>query len=242
MIGWGGGCCGDAWADGAAYDPATNSWRTLASSPLAGRQTPTGAWTGRELVVFGGADVDGKPLRGAAAYDPAADSWRRIAALPAPRLGSTAVWDGSEVLAVGGVAAPRGGRSPALAPVGFAYKPSTNRWRRLPPMDSGRDDSAAVWSGKLLLVWGGQTARPGLRPVSCAEVPTPCVTAARGLAYEARTNTWSELPRAPLGGRLAPTAVWTGSAMIVWGGERPRTPPATGTRIFADGAAFTPGP
>jgi hypothetical protein len=28
--------------------------------------------------------------------------------------------------------------------------------------------------------------------------------------------------------------------MIVWGGQRPRLPLGTGTRFFADGAAFRP--
>ena len=35
LIGWGGGCCGDAWSGGSAYDPATDAWRTLARTPLA---------------------------------------------------------------------------------------------------------------------------------------------------------------------------------------------------------------
>ena len=29
LIGWGGGCCGDAFSDGSAYNPATNRWRRL---------------------------------------------------------------------------------------------------------------------------------------------------------------------------------------------------------------------
>ena len=52
LIGWGGGCCGDAYADGAAYDPARDTWRKLPRSPLAPSQSPVGAWTGRELVIF----------------------------------------------------------------------------------------------------------------------------------------------------------------------------------------------
>ena len=48
LVGWGGGCCGDAFSDGAAFNPATNRWRKLAPSPLAGSQGPVGAWTGRQ--------------------------------------------------------------------------------------------------------------------------------------------------------------------------------------------------
>ena len=220
MIGWGGGCCGDAFSDGVAFNPATNRWRALAPTPLAGSQGPVGAWTGRELVVFvGGRDPDGKPwsarLARAAAYNPATDTWRRIAPLPAPRGGATAVWDGREVLVVGGGTAK--GR---LARVGFAYNPATNRWRRLPRIESGRLGGSAVWTGSRLLLWGGSTRAGSL------------LAPRRGLAYDPKTNRWSPLPRAPLKGRLEPTMVWTGRSLIVWGGSTP-----IGIR---DGATFTP--
>src|SRR5947209_3841024 len=217
MIGWGGGCCGDAFSDGVAYNPATNRWRALAPTPLAGGYA-LGAWTGRELILFvGNLNPDtGKPwptrLARAAAYNPATDKWRRIAPLPAPRGGASAVWDGHEILVVGGAA----GR--VAARTGFGYNPTTNRWRRLPPMDSGRLGAAAVWTGSRLLLWGGTTG-PG-----SSAVPR------HGLAYDPRTNSWSPLPQAPLPGRLQPTAVWTGRSMITWGG---------GTKT--DGATFTPG-
>jgi N-acetylneuraminic acid mutarotase len=227
LIDWGGGCCGDASSSGGAYDPAANTWRTLASSPLHPSQRPVGAWTGRELIVFvGGNDpATGDPwpadLARAAAYNPTTDTWRRIAPLPAPRDGAAAVWDGREVLVVGGAASPGG----PLARVGFAYNPATNRWRRLPSMESGRTEFAAVWTGKRLLIWGGRTTRGG-----------PPQRPPRGFAYNPATNRWSRLAEAPLPGRLVPAAVWTGRVMIVWGGGIQR-PPYEG---FTDGAAFTP--
>jgi spore germination protein GerM/N-acetylneuraminic acid mutarotase len=225
MIGWGGGCCGDAFSDGVAFSPATNTWRELAPSPLAGSQHPTGAWTGRELIIFvGDLDPDGNPwparLARAAAYNPATDTWRRLPPMPAARNGASAVWDGRDVLVVGGSAA--GGEQ--LPAVGFAYNPARNSWRQLPPMESGRIGAAVVWTGKRLLVWGGGTGRAG-SPV----IPP------HGLSYDPKANRWSPLPRAPLRGRLDPTAVWTGHAMIVWGGS-----PAGSGKPYADGAVFTP--
>ena len=211
MIGWGGGCCGDAFSDGVAYNPASNAWRALPQAPLPGSQHPIGAWTGRELVVFVGTR--------AAAYNPATNSWHTIAPLPARRDTATAVWDGNEVLVVGGP-----------SKVGFAYDPASNRWRRLPPMESPRFGAATVWSGKELLVWGGSETAGGGAPV----IPP------HGIAYDPRANRWSSLPQAPLLGRLDPTAVWTGRALIVWGGDRPKTPLGSGTTYFNDGAAFAP--
>ncbi|TMK57225.1 MAG: hypothetical protein E6G60_17190, partial [Actinobacteria bacterium] len=226
LIGWGGGCCGDAFSDGAAYNPTTNSWRKLSRSPLAPSQGPLGAWTGRELIILvGDTNPDGKPwpaqLARAAAYNPVTDTWRRIAKLPAPRGGSTAVWDGRELLVIGGAPAPRGGNPAPLTKVGFAYDPAANRWRSLPPMESGRVASAAVWTGNQLLLWGGsQTADAG-----------PPVIPPHGLAYDPPATRWSALPQAPLLGRLDPTAVWTGTQLIVWGGQKPN--PGTGVKSFA---------
>jgi N-acetylneuraminic acid mutarotase len=167
MIGWGGGCCGDAFSDGAAYNPATNIRRKLARSPLAPEQQPIGAWTGRELVllVSGMNPASGKPwparLARAAAYNPITDTWRRIAPLPAERPTADAVWDGREVLIVGGTGAQNartGVRSPAA--VGFAYNPGTNHWRRIAPMQAGRAGAVVVWTGKQVLLWGGTTSKP----------------------------------------------------------------------------------
>ena len=193
-IGWGGGCCGDAFGNGMAYDPATDTYRELASSPLAPSQHPIGAWTGRELVLFsrGINPGDDKPFPGnfarGAAYDPARDTWRRITPLPdsGRGFGGTAAWDGREVLIAGDGASAR---------AAFAYDPATNQRRRLAPMPFGLRDAQAFWTGDRLLVWGG------------SEV-------SRGLAYDPRADRWSALPPAPLHG-FAYALAWTGQSLIV---------------------------
>ena len=135
LIGWGGGCCGDASADGAAYDPKSDTWRKLARSPLPASQAPVGAWTGNELIMF----VSGGH---AAAYNPASDTWRRIS--PPPELREFAVWDGHEVLLVGGTGEA------------YAYNPATSRWRSLPATANGRAQAVAAWTGRELLLFGGE--------------------------------------------------------------------------------------
>jgi hypothetical protein len=227
MIGWGGGCCGDALDRGEAYDPETGLWRALAPSPLAPEQQPLGAWTGHELVLFvsGISAVDGKPLPSglarAAAYNPAADSWRRIAPLPEPRLGATAVWDGREILVVGG----RDGNGSPVG-VGLAYNPATNGWRRLPAMETGRVQAVAAWTGSRLLVWGGEVGREAL------------VASRTGEAFDPSADRWSSLPAAPIEGRFDPVAAWTGRELIIWGGLG--TVAGANPERLADGAAFTP--
>jgi len=225
VIGWGGGCCGAVSADGAEYNPATNSWRALPAAPLSGRHT-VGAWTGTEMILAGGNDARGGIFRDAAAYNPATRTWRRLPPLPAPRGAATAIWDGSEVLIAGGwgLPAPAGDHFRLYA-TALAYNPGTNRWRTLPTGDPGRVDHVAVWTGQTLLVWGGRTLRAGT-----------WTTPRHGIAFDPVANRWSALPTAPLRGRNEPTAVWTGTQMIVCGGT-----PVSGIGTFLpDGATYTP--
>ena len=215
---WGGTCCEDTSHDGVVYDPASSTWRKLPTAPLSLRRNASGAWTGRELVVAGGRAHSGPCcthvvlLGDAAAYNPATGRWRKIASMPRREYGATAVWDGREILFIGGF--QRLGTGPFAR--GLAYNPSTNRWRLLPAMPFARAGFAAVWDGRQLLVWGGLTAK-GVPP-------------AHGEAYTPASNRWTALPASPLRGRADPVAVWTGRQMIVWGGG-----------AYTDGAAYTPG-
>jgi hypothetical protein len=222
LLAWAGTCCGGTSHDGIAYNPASNTWRNLPVAPLAARKSASGAWTGRDLVVAGGfrEGLNGTDIffRDAAAYNPATGRWRKIAPMPRREYGATAVWDGREILFIGGVR--QGLTGPPAR--GLAYNPATNRWRLLPSMAYPRSGSprslesgfAAVWTGHQLLIWGGLTAKG---------IPPP-----HGEAYTPATGKWTALPASPLRGRADPVAVWTGRQMIVWGGS------------ILDGAAYTP--
>lgn len=189
------------------------------------RAAASGTWTGKELVVAGGfttAPGTTLPLLDGAAYNPVTRSWRTIAPMPMDHFGATAVWDGKEVLFIGGsVGVP--GTGTRLADRGLAYNPTANRWRWLPKMQYPRSGFAAVWTGHQVLIWGGLTA---------ANIAPP-----HGEAYTPATGKWIGLPASPLRGRENPTAVWTGRQLIIWGGDLPG---ASHQTIFTDGAAYTP--
>jgi hypothetical protein len=227
VILWGGGCCGGATAAGGSYTPATDSWRALPSSPLSPRHT-AGAWTGTEVIIAGGdlpptATVDHVQIfADAAAFNPATRTWRKLPPMPAARSAGTMLWDGTEVLYIGGTRP--GARAPSAD--GFAFNPSTSHWRRLPAMEFNRTAFAAAWTGHQVLVWGGWTG-----PFASQQIPP------HGLTYDPSVNQWSALPMAPLRGRGGPTAVWTGSQMIVWGGIT-QTPQKY--IYLTDGAAYRP--
>jgi len=223
---WGGGCCGEAVADGVAYTPAPapGTWQALPRGPLGARWSASGTWTGTEVIIAGGMSEEPamQVFADAAAYNPAARTWRRLPPMPEPRWGATAVWDGIEALFIGGTLADASGPTSD----GLAFNPATGRWRRLPGMEANRSAFAAVWTGRQVLIWGGLTGT-----FQDQKIPP------HGTAYDPAANRWSALPTAPLRGRSNPTAVWTGRQMIVWGGMVPGTQKTT---LAADGAAYRP--
>ena len=57
--------------DGLAYEPHSDSWRVLPEFPLKPREFPVVVWTGRELIVWGGAGLNhSPPVASGAAYTP----------------------------------------------------------------------------------------------------------------------------------------------------------------------------
>ncbi|MCU1401603.1 MAG: hypothetical protein JWN62_4712 [Acidimicrobiales bacterium] len=86
---------------------------------------------------------------------------------------------------------------------------------------SGRSSPESVWTGSEFIVWGGDLPADGV-----ADDP-------QGAAYDPNTHTWRVLPPAPIVSRADAATVWTGTEMIIWGGE-------TTSSAFADGAAYNP--
>lgn len=213
--------------DGAAYDPARRLWRQLPPAPLTPRALAAAAWSGRELIVWGGydhlaMDPSGVHVAGdGAAYDPVRQTWRRLPPAPlSARAGATAVWTGREVLVVGGGPAPRTDHDRPFTD-GAAYDPARDRWRRLAPSPQLRGpmvNQHLVWTGSRLLVWS-----------DWEQVDRSTVTLAGGQhairevgrdgidvwAYDPAADRWAVLPQAPgqpaLGGAAM---VWTGREVL----------------------------
>jgi N-acetylneuraminic acid mutarotase len=221
---WGGGCCGDFSASGSAYDVAADTWQQMPASPLTGRWHPYGAWTGTELLVIGGNTEEGA-LTDAAAYNPAKRTWRSLPSMPARRADATAVWTGTELLIVGGHA--QTWPDDKVYADGVAFNPSTNQWRTLPSSGISRYHHTAAWTGSVLLVWGGQTLPRDKRTGVYSTPP-------HGMIFNPATGTWSAMPVSMLRGRTSPAAAWTGSELLIWGGNGVAEPRVQ----LADGAAF----
>jgi hypothetical protein len=107
---WGGEDWAQVFADGAAYDPATNTWRPLPAAPISARIGPAQQWTGKDLLIWGGTPgtyntffADG------AAYTPETGTWQRMTTWTG-RLVTSDVWTGKELVVWGGIV-PIGGSS-----------------------------------------------------------------------------------------------------------------------------------
>ncbi|MBN1770459.1 MAG: hypothetical protein JXB32_04290 [Deltaproteobacteria bacterium] len=166
--GWGTGT-GSALRSGGSYDPATDLWYSMSTTDApSARGEARAVWTGREMLVWGGAAVGtlgsnpSSPLGDGAAYDPAADSWRPLGSggAPAARFQNAAVWTGSQMIVWGGTSA---GSTPAFAD-GALYDPDLDAWT--PVTNNGapspRRAAAYVWTGERFVVWGGGSYDPPL--------------------------------------------------------------------------------
>jgi hypothetical protein len=79
------------------------------------------------------------------------------------------------------------------------------RWSALPMAPiTERGDAASAWTGKVLIVWGGQTSDNRFRN--------------DGAAYDPTSHTWTRLPESPLSGRVGALSAWVNDSFIVWGG------------------------
>lgn len=110
MLIWGGidggeGAVPAIFADGGAYDPATDTWRPIATATTLGPRVAAEAiWTGMEMIVAGSNFPPGSSSFGAR-YAPSTDVWTVLPdqGAPSPRANQALVWTGTEMLIWGGL-------------------------------------------------------------------------------------------------------------------------------------------
>jgi hypothetical protein len=198
---------GDLRDDGVAFSPETGEWRQLPAAPIAARHGMVSAWTGEELVVWGGTGAAGEQFADGAAFAPAADEWRAIADAPLqPRGGASGAWLDGELIVFGGrdLDVEEGARDLADA---AAYNPDADAWRELPDLPAAQADARTAWTGDVLYVVGDDEAEPFV-------------------AYVAAEESWLPRPAPPEGGRRNHDLVWTGAELLLWGGQTDAGPAA----------------
>ncbi len=198
--------------DGARYNPATDTWTPISTEGAPSPRSQCAAvWTGSEMIIWGGwGDNDTFDPQGAR-YDPVADRWTPLPleGAPEPRMEPAAVWTGSEMIVWGGDT-----DNPwRTYETGARFNPTENRWTPVSTLGapvSSRGGSA-VWTGSEMIVWGGG---------HLAEAGTINTMLNTGARYSPLSDTWTPMStlNAP-SPRFYHSSAWTGSELIVWGGQ-----------------------
>ena len=169
----------------------SDSWRTIAENQVPTTMAVVANYTLPTILPTGNGCTD--------------DTWTATSTTNAPvgRSLHTAVWTGSEMIIWGGWDGFN------YVNTGGRYSPSTDTWTTTSTANapSARENYTAVWTGSEMIIWGGYV------PSINARVNT-------GGRYNPITDSWTatSTTNAPVG-RFLHTAVWSGSEMIVWGGE-----------------------
>jgi hypothetical protein len=223
MLVWGGytGVRPKPPAEGAAYNPKTRRWRTLASSPLNYANGATSVWAdGRWVIAIARDRTEGIEV---VAYDPDRDRWQQL-----PRLHgqlseeNQLVWTGSELLLINLAAGML-----RLAPDASAWIPSAT-----PPLWG-----QVVWTADRLLGVASTNPGPllvGWDPAADAwsEIPSPsslagldliwtgdrAVFPGSGLAFDPLALTWWDVQPPPEFDRSDSVVLWAGDRLLMLGG------------------------
>ena len=208
MVIWG-GYNGAYLATGSRYSPKSDTWSLVSASgaPPVGRADHTAVWAGSRMLVWGG--YSGALEQTGAQYVESSDTWVTISTTNAPsaRRNHTAVWTGSKMIVWGG-----GEHSTSTSGLnsGGVFDIELNAW--VATASSSAPDvrrlHSAVWTGEEMIVWGGTQSYEKWSMNS-------------GGRYSLSDGSWA--PTSTGSGqphyRAEATAVWSGSDMIVWGGN-----------------------
>ncbi|CAG1008510.1 hypothetical protein ANRL4_03899 [Anaerolineae bacterium] len=123
---------------------------------------------------------------------------------PESRVSHSAVWTGQEMIIWGGETG-----TPGTVNTGYRYNPKTDSWSPITTTTApaARRFHSAIWTGSEMIIWGGEGSNSG-------------PTYGNGGKYNPVADTWLPITttNAPIG-RYLHAAVWTGSEMLVWGGD-----------------------
>ncbi|HSM30192.1 MAG TPA: Ig-like domain-containing protein [Woeseiaceae bacterium] len=200
---------------GFRYDPGTDTWTAMTTlgAPSARRLNAI-AWTGTEMIVWGGESTSGSTLNTGARYNPATDTWSPMSTLnaPSPRRDMAYAWTGTEFIVWGGISAFAGG---TLLTDGARYNPASDTWTPMAAGDApGGTGLIAAWTGTEMIVWNG--GLPSHIDVHGFPTNTPTLR-----FYDPAADSWraaANLCEPYLGGGEK-HGHWTGSRLFVWSND-----------------------
>lgn len=204
----------------------TGTWKPVdgTGGPTAGLLQPVAIVDG-SVILWGGSGPCGTAgaCGDGARFDLAAGRFVAMAGsgAPTPRFLHTAVSAAGQMLVWGGA----GCGGPSCGD-GAAYDPASDHWNALAGAGApaSRGWHTAISTGDEMIVWGGED-----------DVSRQLL--GDGARYDVRRGVWQAVSTdgAPAARRYH-SAVWTGTEMLIWGGDRS----ATTDDGLGDGAAYRP--
>ena len=195
---------------------AQGKWKMFFSQPYDFPNGHSTVWTGSELLVWGGDDLNAdKNMPRGMRYMPGTRKTTPISIVGAPsaRRNHLALWIGSEMIIWGGISSnydATGGYSDQEEKNGAIYTPSSDSWRKMSIAGApdSRNRCSVLWTGKEMIIWGGERNIYGR--VEWFNT---------GSIYDPSLDKWRQVSTrdAPVE-RSGHLAIWTGSEMIIWGG------------------------
>lgn len=193
--------------------------------PSQWREGAAVAWTGSELLAWGGCDPveadECVPTADGFAFDPISRSWSGIPEAPAPAGHPHALWTGEEAFFFGLQDEKRIDAQ--------SYGPGAQRWRTIASAPiAPREGAGYVWSGTEVIVWGGgrhvgtESRQRHVDGAGDARLRIlldgrnyAATRTSVGAAYDPSIDAWRELPPSSLSSQ-ATTAAWAGGRRVAW--------------------------
>ncbi|MBT3982754.1 MAG: hypothetical protein HOE90_15450, partial [Bacteriovoracaceae bacterium] len=216
-------------------------WFDATDSSLSARFASESVWTGKQMIVWGGKTGSASSTRqnDGALYDPITDSWTPMTSTDAPTARSQhrVSWGGGKMFVFGGLGT---NGTFSAAGQGGLYNPMTDDWDLVDTTDgdepSGRMGHSLIYdhTNQQFIIFGG-TTNTSVLAASNTYFLDPDGDA---------NGDWLKIGTAG-----APTqryyhgSLWTGSAMLVWGGCTNRYSNTNGCDANAevnDGMVFMP--
>lgn len=208
--------------DGFESETVTNSisiacWEDLPTSP-SGRGQHSMVWTGEKVLVWGGRDQN-FGISAGQIFSLSTNTWSSMSTTgqPEERGNHSAIFTGptanllteNRMIVWGGQS--YGGTCDKGCADGGIYNYGDNSWNNMAGSGlTGRFRHATVWTGSKLIIWGGYS----YVNTNAGEY------LGDGKVYDLASNLWSSLdPDGAPTARDNDIAIWTGSRMLIWGGN-----------------------
>jgi len=190
-------------SDNDEYDPATDTWRSVAAMPTPRASLIVVAVNGM-IYAIGGGVPNVNDLATNERYDPATDIWVTKAPMPAARSQMAAAAVNSMIYVIGGSVAGN------LRATNEVYFPAKNKWTAMAPMPTARHGLAVAAVTGMIYALGGSNSSPS-SPGSGGTLDT-------NEAYNTTTDIW--VTKAPMPtARVGLAAATTNGKVYVIGGE-----------------------